>query len=341
MMPVLFFVAGYFALASLEKKGVGEFLRDKAKRLLVPWVLAVLVLVPLLIYDKPDQPVRPFWNYWLWYLGSFEVRLSFLPSTQTNQMVYWFISLLFAFFVLFTLVHMVMRRWRSAARKATSGISVLATLILFGVLTSAGYFVSLLLFPDASWFTLGMFLQFEPTRLVLLAGYFALGVYAQSRGWFADGKPLGSLALWGALSVVLAVAYLMIGQPLFADPAGTPYLPAGLLLVFAFIRSFLLLSLLVVLISGGVSYWNRSNRVDRQLSETSYNTYLTHFWFVIILQESLLAWAGGPVVIKFAIVFLAALALSFAISRWVLGRYPRAFAAALLGLFVFCLIVRP
>src|SRR5512144_3116961 len=32
MMPVLFFVAGYFALASLEKKGVGEFLKDKGKR---------------------------------------------------------------------------------------------------------------------------------------------------------------------------------------------------------------------------------------------------------------------------------------------------------------------
>jgi peptidoglycan/LPS O-acetylase OafA/YrhL len=346
MMPVLFFVAGYFALASLEKKGVREFLKDKGKRLLIPWVLAVLVLVPLLTYSKADPLVRPFWKYWLWYLGSFETRLSFLPSTQTNQVIYWFISLLFACFILFALVHMAMRQWRSGAalpavRKATSGTSVLVTLMLFGVLTSAGSFVSLLLFPDTSWFTLGIFLQFEPTRLVLLVGYFALGVYAQSQGWFADGKPLGSIALWGTLSAVLTVMYLVAGQPLFADPAGTPHLPAGFLLVFACIRSFLILSLLVVLVSVGVSYWNRSSEVDRQLSATSYNIYLTHFWFVVILQESLLAWTGGPVLIKVAIVFLAALALSFAISRWVIGRYPRAFAAALLGLFVLCLVVRP
>ncbi|HET9221143.1 MAG TPA: hypothetical protein VFO07_01500, partial [Roseiflexaceae bacterium] len=93
--------------------------------------------------------------------------------------------------------------------------------------------------------------------------------------------------------------------------------------------------------SVGVGYWNRSNGFDRQLSATSYNIYLTHFWFVIILQESLLAWTDGPVLIKVAIVFLAALALSFAISRWVIGRYPRAFAVALLGLFVFCLVMRP
>jgi fucose 4-O-acetylase-like acetyltransferase len=33
MMPVLFFVAGYFALPSMEKKGLWEFLKDKVRRL--------------------------------------------------------------------------------------------------------------------------------------------------------------------------------------------------------------------------------------------------------------------------------------------------------------------
>jgi len=346
MMPVLFFVAGYFALRSLEKKGMSEFLKDKVKRLLIPWALAVLVFIPLLLYSKADQPPRPFWNYWLRYLGSFETRISFLPQSQTSQSIYWFLSLLFAVCVVFALVYTVTRRWRSSAvlpivRKAAFGNSKLVTLVLFGMLTSIGYLVSLLLFPDTSWFTLGMFLQFEPTRLVLLVGYFALGVYAQSHGWFVDGKPLGSLALWETLSVALVAAYLVACQPLYADPAGTPYLPVGLLLAFAFIRSFLLLSLLIVLVSAGFRYWNRSTGFDRQLAATSYNIYLTHIWFVIILQETLMEWTGGPVLAKFAIVLLAGLALSFAISRWVIGRFPRAFALALLGLFIFCLAVRP
>jgi fucose 4-O-acetylase-like acetyltransferase len=66
MMPVLFFVAGYFALTSLEKKGTWEFLKDKVKRLVVPWALAVLIFVPLVVYDQPIKPVRPFWKYWPW-----------------------------------------------------------------------------------------------------------------------------------------------------------------------------------------------------------------------------------------------------------------------------------
>ena len=38
MMPVFFFVAGYFALPSLQKKGLGSFIRDKFKRLGDPLV---------------------------------------------------------------------------------------------------------------------------------------------------------------------------------------------------------------------------------------------------------------------------------------------------------------
>ena len=218
---------------------------------------------------------------------------------------------------------------------------MLVALVLFGLLTSAGYFILLLLFPDSSWFTLHMFLEFQVIRLVPYAGYFAFGVYARSHGWFVDGKPLGSLALWGTISAVLVVAYLVVGQPVFANTAGKANLSVGLLLGLSFIRSFLLLALLVVLVSFGARYWNHSSGLDRQLSATSYDIYLTHYWFVVAIQAALLNWAGGPVLAKAAIVFVAALALSFATSRWVLAHHSRAFAVAILALFVVCLAIRP
>jgi len=346
LMPVMFFVAGYFALPSLEKKGVWEFLKDKAKRLLIPWALAVLIVTPLAVYDQPNKPITPFWNYWLHYVGNLEIRLNFPQYGPQYQNVYWFISLLFAFFIVFALVYTVTRGGRSRAglavgRKVTNDQPVFGTLMLFGVLTSVGYFVSLLLCPDATWFRLGLLLEFQAPRLVLFAGYLAFGVYAQSHKWFTDGKPLGSIALWGTASVALTAAYLAFVQPLVANPAGTLGLPVGLLLAFAFVRSFMLLSLLVVFVSFGVRYWNRSNGLDRQLAATSYNIYLTHVWFVVILQEALTTWAGGPTLAKFAIVLLAALALSYAISRWVIGRFPRAFVMIILALFAFCLVFRP
>jgi len=348
MMPLLFFAAGYFALPSLEKKGLWEFFKDKVNRLLVPWAVAVLIILPLALYDQPVKPVRPFWKYWLSYLSSFEARLRFTqtPVGPTTQAIYWFISLLFAFFLLFALIYALARRWRGgsifpAARKSTSGHSVLVALGMFGLLTSAAYFILLFFIPDSSWFTLYMFLEFQVTRLVPFAGYFAFGVYAQSRGWFADGRPLGSLTLWGALSAVLAVVYLVFGQPMFVNTAGTANLTVGYLLVFAFLRSFLLLSLLVISVSFGVRYWNYASGLNRQLAAASYNIYLVHFFIVVALQAALLRWIGGPVPVKIAIVFLAALTVSFAFSRWVLARHSRAFVIVIMALFVFCLVARP
>lgn len=186
-----------------------------------------------------------------------------------------------------------------------------------------------------------MFLEFQVTRLVPFAGCFALGIYAQSQGWFTNGKPLGSLVVWGAISALLSVVYLVYGQPVFVDTAGTASLSALYLLVFAFLRSFLLLAFLVAFVSFGVRYWNRTSGLDRQLSAASFNIYLVHFWIAVFFQGALLDWAGGPVAAKVAVAFLGALALSYAISRWILARHARAFTVVLLALFVFCLIVRP
>jgi len=199
----------------------------------------------------------------------------------------------------------------------------------------------LLLFPDSSWFTLHMFLEFQVTRLVPYVGCFALGTFAQSRGWFTNGKPLVSLALWGAICAVLTVAYLVVGQPVFADTAGTANLSVEFLLVFAFIRSFLVVSLFVVIDSFGARYWSHASRLDRNLAAASYDIYLVHYFIVVALQMALLKWIGGPVPAKVAIIFLGALALSVAISRWVLARHSRAFVVAILALFVFCLAFRP
>ena len=72
----------------------------KAKRLLIPWAVLVLIVTPLLFYDQPDQLVRPFRSYWLWYVGRFHGELGFLLPTQPNQGIYWFLSLLFIFFLI-------------------------------------------------------------------------------------------------------------------------------------------------------------------------------------------------------------------------------------------------
>jgi hypothetical protein len=140
---------------------------------------------------------------------------------------------------------------------------------------------------------------------------------------------------------MLAVAYLVVGQPMFSDTDETANLSVGFLLVFAFIRSFLVISLIFVIVSFAVRYWSHASRIDRNLAAASYDIYLVHYFIVVGLQMALLKWTGGPVPVKVTIISFGALALSVAISRWVLVRHSRAFVVAILALFVFCLAVRP
>ena len=50
MMSILFFIAGYFALPSLQKTGGRRFLEGKFKRLGIPWLVVTILVLPVLDY---------------------------------------------------------------------------------------------------------------------------------------------------------------------------------------------------------------------------------------------------------------------------------------------------
>ena len=49
-MGLLFLIAGYFVPAAFDRKGLGNFLRDRAVRLGLPSLLYMLVIHPLTVY---------------------------------------------------------------------------------------------------------------------------------------------------------------------------------------------------------------------------------------------------------------------------------------------------
>jgi len=55
IMPILFFVAGYFTLPSLQRKGTWLFIKGKLNRLGIPWLLVIFTIVPLAKYDTPTH----------------------------------------------------------------------------------------------------------------------------------------------------------------------------------------------------------------------------------------------------------------------------------------------
>ena len=350
MMPVLFFVAGYFALPSLQKKGPKAFLKSKFKRLGIPWLFGVFFLVPIMPYVRHytrsidnGEVALSYWRFWIASMrssGWFRYAPVNLLEDRFYPGYFWFLSLLLCFFVVLCLLYETRKKWlvgsvHSSKAEVVSGRSILLRLLLFGCISSVGFLAVGWLISFDSWIIIANVLLFQPANLVLYACYFSLGAYAFSRRWFANGHGLGRLTIWGPVCFLLSIGYLIVVQKALSGPT------RELAIAFAFSHSFLCLAFVVVLISFARRYWNRPSNIGQRLASNSYNIYLVHLPVVVTFQLLLTSWQG-PALVKFAIVAVCSVVLSYEISRRVINKSHLLAVIGLVVLFaLMSILIRP
>lgn len=329
IMPLFFFLAGYFTLSSLRKKGSWGFLKSKFWELGFAWIVIVILVLPFSwwIVNRHTATGSYLTTWFSWIQSAGQTRLGvFETPTQSVHLHFWFISLLFAFFIAFLLIYKIagtsIAKHFSVAETAVSPRKTAQALLTFGVACAVGYFISLLLVQDASWLTINLFLEFQPSKLFIFAACFGLGVYGFSRKWFVDGKQIGNLRLWIPAIILLSAVFLFVGQDVFQNPLTTTALSPAYLMIYAVLRSFLLLSAVVTVCSLGVRYFSHPSHTVSSLADNSYYIYLLHLFFVSTFQDILMIWTG-PIAIKIAIVFGISLLISYSISRWMFKKTSR------------------
>jgi hypothetical protein len=113
----------------------------------------------------------------------------------------------------------------------------------------------------------------------------------------------------------------------------------GLQLAFVVLYPLWTLSFLGTFTAFASRRWNRAGPLGRKLAANSYNMYLVHYVFVMTLPLLLSAWVGGPVLVKFGVVALTTILLSFGISKYVVKPYPRFVVIGLVGLNVLLALI--
>ena len=93
MMPTIFFVSGYLVPASLRRRTGWAFIKAKLTRLMVPWMVSVLTLIPLykviFLYSR-GLPQESWTTYFHWSNGIWGQNwLWFLPVLFLFDVVYW------------------------------------------------------------------------------------------------------------------------------------------------------------------------------------------------------------------------------------------------------------
>ncbi len=307
-MPLLFAVAGYFALPSLGRRGLAGFLAGRARRLLVPLVGLTLFFCPIIAYvDYRDKGgLDGFFAHWLAIAPTaLDWRFMLFASADTAKACQtllwsfhlWFLAMLFVFCLVLAAARLAagpgLTRRESRGGPSWGRIGWLA----LGVGLAAGF--GQMACPDPAWARLGPFLVFQPTRLPLYAGFFLLGASVWKRGWSADHGLPGRPWVWGlAFCITLAAMARTGGQAMQAWAAGAPAMPLSLAHGLARTAFALAAIGLAAALFGRVkagSFWRRPD-----LSRTSFDLYLYHFPPVVVLQY----WLCGtalPVAAKFAV----------------------------------------
>ena len=361
MMSILFFIAGYFALPSLQKRGGGRFIKGKFKRLGIPWLVVTILVLPVLDYihhytqsiGRGLSPRGYAAHWWLnvkkiaeFYTGRMRMSRYLDMTEHFYQRYLWFLSLLLLFIVLFWLLHQAWKKWsprreRPGGGETTSNRAVYTALALAGLLSILIFalvklFLSSPTDPfDMVWFSLGNLIQFETAKLAFYVPYFGLGVYAYSREWFTSGIDFGRPWVWGLICFLLMVVNMLVGRSMAMAAAPC----VALQIYFLVLYPLWTLSFLGVFTAFASRRWNRAAPLSRALAANSYNMYLVHYVFVMTLPLLLSAWVGGPVLVKFGIVALATVLLSYGISKYVIRRFPRFVVVGLIGLNVLLAVV--
>jgi hypothetical protein len=239
----------------------------------------------------------------------------YVPMTeQVYQRYMWFLSLMFLFSIIFAISFTIRRKYfqpgenKEATKKPSTKLFVVV-----GIVISTGFFL-MDFFTSGNgfgWFTLGNFINFQPSKIFLYAGFFILGVYGQSKKWWNDGKPV---ARWRWTTVIFFIITPLIGRSYMR--ASEPIWWLQILMAFAF--CFLSLSFLIGFTNIGLKRWNnKESFINKHISEHSYNIYLLHYVPVMLFQL-LLGVVILPPDLKWLIVWISVIFTTYAISRFVM-----------------------
>ncbi|MEO8661489.1 MAG: acyltransferase family protein [Bryobacteraceae bacterium] len=292
-MALMFFVSGLFVASGLARKGPGHFLADRAKRLGIPFAVAVTLLMPLAYYPS-------------WLLSNDAARGGFLRRFFTTDGwpvgPPWFLWLLLAFCALATLAAKLdARSWARLTWTPTSAVSLA---LVFLTATLAATVPVRLFVPPYTWSGLGGPLAFQTSRLLLYFVWFFLGV--SLGGGHLDrslsARNLRPWPLWFLLGFAGFAAHWLLSGDAFlrSVPAwmGSAVLAGCFSLCCAF-TSLASLGLFRAMVRA------RSVWADN-FSANAYGIYIIHYPLVTWLQFGLLS-QSLPAALKFAITFSVAL----------------------------------
>ena len=257
IMPTIFFISGYFTPPSLKSKNKRLFIKAKFKRLIIPWGIAVLTLMPLykiiFLYSR-NIPQENWTDYFHFSNGIF------------SQSWLWFLPVLFMFDMLYLCGSTLNLKLPKMGLKEGVG-----SVFILGLI----YSFSMDMLNAEGW-TKTVLLDFQNERLLIYFMIFLLGGLCYKLKTF-DSTSKGKKPY----IAVLCTAWIPISlYQFFMNPVVLVFSETVDTLLLWFHYHLSLLSLLYIMINSFRYYLDKQGRLRRALNNNSYSVYIIH---VIVL----------------------------------------------------------
>ena len=312
VMFSIFFISGYFLPSSVKKQSAFSYLKSKFKRIMLPWLIAVVTLIPaykfvfLYSHGLPQEE-------WYSYFHIFEragTDLSFYANNPVQNWL-WFLPVLFTFQVIYLGLYKI----KILEVKMPVKIAVLLTFVL-----GTAYGVTISTSGLTGWYHSAIF-HFQNERLGIYFLSFLLGTLCNSHRIFERKLSkkvfiVSNVVLTIALGVYTAVALNTFFN--IIDPQREYYFISAFADRILYYASGMasMLSLLHVLVYSFKKSLNKTTPFLSELSRNSYSVYIVH---VVVLGVIALAMMNIqlPGMLKFLILSILTFAVSnMMISSW-------------------------
>jgi surface polysaccharide O-acyltransferase-like enzyme len=331
-LPLLFLISGAGVAFALRRRGYAEFAGERLRRLLLPLVFGMLVVVPPQIYfERLDQGIQ-----FASYLDFWKTVFAFQPYPQGN------LSWHHLWFVVYILVYSLVCIPVFAALKSRRGQAAVDAFARFCEKPGAIYLIGLPNLAIAAW--LG---PKWPTTHNLIADWanltgalltFLWGFVICGNGRFFDliVRKRRELLLFALVMTVLFYGYRL-------TPLRESWTPLQRMSASMLIDSYMGFGWILALLGWSRVKLNRDSPLLRYATEAVYPFYIVHQTITIAIAYYMIPWTA-PVAVKFPLLaagtFLGSWAVFEVVRRNPVTRLlfgmkakPPAYRAAQLGEF--------
>lgn len=304
-MPLLFLISGMSIQFLLRKRNYGAFALDRLKRLGIPLLFGMFVIVPPQIYFERLTQGATF-NYWEFWATVFEFKP--YPAGNFSWHHLWYLP----YILVYSLVGIPLWRWlrSTAGQRFTTYLAQKAQNPFW------------LFFPVVLWHWAANFVIDVPTTNDLISDWenhfhsfslFIMGfVLVTQEGFFQ------AMNRWrhGALFLAIALGLVMTFAFWTREVKWTFALGA----LYEFINTSYSWSALVAIFGYANEYLNKPSAVLSYTNRAVYPFYILHQTIIICLAYPMINWAW-PAELKFVVLVVGTFGICWALYEGIIKRF--------------------